>query len=237
MKFSTFIIIALLALIAYALWRPPPSPTAMQEILRVAKQWIPPQVMNRQASPPEAEPRLPAPDQGGQESPPANPRPNQTPKPKDSSRAQPHFSWDPFANGDNDFTRKQYSGRVREHLNGDCLLIRCGTQSKDSGPAEEYVLAGFPGAESASPNAQIDFYAYSAGSVTYGNETETKTVTILVYSGAANATNQPPEQNQPEQNRPPEPTPQPASDPTPTKPGSWMWQRNSPLDRGAFDRK
>lgn len=235
MKFSTFIIIALLGLIAYALLRPAPSPTAMQilRLAELAKQWIPP-AAGRQEPPPEVEPQLPTPDHGGQESPPATPRASQTPKPGDSPRALlPHLSWDPFAKGENDFTRKQYTGSVREHLNGDCLLIRCGTRSKaDSGPPDEYVVAGFPGAENASLNAQIDFYAYSAGSVTYGNETETKTVTILVYSGAANPTNPPPDQNQQ-----PEQTPRPTSDPLPPKPGSWMWQRNGPLERGPFDRK
>ena len=235
MKFSTFIIIALLALIAYALLRPSPSPTAAQ-ILRLAtlaKQWIPPAATGRQESPPEGEPQLPAPNQGEQEAPAANPRSSQTPKSDGSSHGLPHLAWDPFAKGENDFARNQYAGSVREHLNGDCLLIRCGTRSKpDSGLADEYVLAGYPGAESAPLDAQIDFYAYSAGSVTYENETVTKTVTILVYSGAANATNP-----QPEQNQPPGQAPRPTSDALATKPGSWMWQRNSPLDRGPFDHR
>jgi hypothetical protein len=233
MKFSSFITIALLAVIAYALLRPAPSPNAMQEILRLAQQLIPPAKKGGPDSLPVDEQPLPTPGSGSgaQGFPPWIQQPNLTPQSKAPAngklRSQPKLTWDPSSiMGEDEAVRRLYTGRAREHLNGDCLLIRCGAQMKpDSGPEGEYVLAGYPGAAEAPLDTQFDFYAYSGGVVTYDNDTETKTVSILVYSPAAGSRNPPATQN-----------PRPAENTDPPK-GSWMWQGNSPLDRGSYRQK
>ena len=232
MKFSTFIIIALLSLIAYALLRPAPSPNAMQEFVRVAQQLIPLVRPGGPDSRPATEQPTPASNSGGQGNPPATQAPSAPPKTETpgngrGSLGQPELNWDPLSKGGDDALRKQYTGSVREHLNGDCLLIRAGTRAKpDSGPEGEYVLTGYPGAADVSLNTQIDFYAYAGGVVPYENDTETKTVLILVYISAIDSKNPESPQNTP-----------PAGNTQSARPGSWMWQGNSPLDRGPYKQK
>jgi hypothetical protein len=242
-KFSTFIIIALLALIAYALLRPAPAPNTMQEFLRLAQQLIPPAKTGGQETQPVAEQQaLPKPNSGGEGLLPAASQPNPTPKSEAPAkgileRALPHLTWDPFEKGDDAFVQKQYSGRVRQHLYGDTLLMRSGTKP-DSGSGDEYVLAGFPGAADLPLDAPIEFYAYSAGAVTLEYKTETKSMSVLVYSSAVDPKNQQPVQNQQSaQNRQMTPIPQPAQDTPPPKPGSWMWNQKNPLDLGPYNRK
>jgi hypothetical protein len=238
MKFSSFITIALLALIAYALLRPAPSPNAMQEILRLAQQLIPPATPARTGGAdfhPADEQPLPAPGSSAQGFPPGTQQPNLTPQAKAPAngrlRPQAQLTWDPLApKGEDQATRRQYTGWVREHLSGDCLLIRCGTRLRaDSGPEGEYVLAGFPDAAKANVDSQIDFYAYSGGVVTYDNDTETKTISILLYSSAIGQMNEAPIQS------PQQPLPPPGHTEPPK--GSWMWQGNSPLNRGPYNQK
>jgi hypothetical protein len=229
MKFSTFIIIALLALIAYALLRPAPSPNAMQEFLRLAQQWIPPARTGGQDSQPGAEQPLPAPKSGGQGFLPVTLPSILAPKSEGSgngkpSPAPPRVTWDPFAGGIDDFEERHYTGRVLQHLDGDSLVIRSGMKS-DSGSGDQYVLTGFPGAADLRPDTQIEFSARSAGVVTLESNTETKTVTILVYSPGAETTNRRSTQNT-----------QPTESTQPAKPGSWMWQHDGSLDRGPYNR-
>ena len=174
-----------------------------------------------------------APEGAGQGSQPATHQPGAASKENGKSpRALPRVTWDPFANVENALEQKQYAGRVRQHLEGACLLISSGTK-QDSESGSEYVLTGFPGAADLPLDASIEFNAYSAGDVTLKNDTETKTVSILVYSSAQNP-------NSPQQapNGQSAQIPQPAQPPPPPpKPGSWMWDQKGALDRGAYNRR
>lgn len=226
MKFSTIIIIALLALIAYALLRPKPSPSALQELLRRAQQLIP----GARAGDDDSQPATdkPTPTSGAQE--PIAKRKSEAPAAGKTSHSQPQWTWNPFTIGDDDSLRKQYTGSVRQHLDGDCLWLRSGTRSKpDSGDDGQYVLAGFPGAADVPLDTQLDFYAYLGGVVPYENDGEVKTLSILVYSSPGDSRNQPTTQTTQ--------TPQPAEHSQTAKPGDWMWNRKTPLDLGPYNRR